>query len=164
MRNARVKRGVPAGEASYYSDLLQWKEPRWPHRQLKLKGDIMSVSFTRTIPILRIFNVDKAREFYIDWLGFKIDWEHQSAKNTPQYIQVSRGNLVLHLSENHGDACPGSTVCVEMRGIEEFHREILAKDYKYNRPGLEQTPWKTKCSEVIDPFGNRIRFNEHAAT
>ena len=51
-----------------------------------------------------------------------------------------------------------------MQGIEEFHRETLGKDYQYNRPGLEQTPWKTKCTEVIDPFGNRIRFNEHAAT
>jgi catechol 2,3-dioxygenase-like lactoylglutathione lyase family enzyme len=108
--------------------------------------------------------VEKAKEFYIGWLGFKIDWEHQFAKNTPQYTQVSRGHLVLHLSENHGDACPGSTVCVEMQGIEEFHREILGKDYKYNRPGLEQTPWKTPCFEVIDPFGNRIRFNEHGAT
>jgi Glyoxalase superfamily protein len=50
-----------------------------------------------------------------------------------------------------------------MRGIEEFHREILGENYGYNRPGLEHTPWKTKCCEVIDPFGNRIRFNEHTA-
>lgn|SRR5215469_4390662 len=87
----------------------------------------MSVSFTRTIPILRIFNVDKAKEFYIGWLGFKIDWQHQFATNTPQYIQVSRGNLVLHLSEHHGDACPGSTVCVEMHGIEEFTARYLGR-------------------------------------
>jgi len=121
---------------------------------------MMTVEFTRTIPIFRIFSVDKAKEFYLDWLGFKIDWEHQFEKDSPKYIQVSRGDLLLHLSENHGDACPGSTVCVEMRGIEEFHAEIMAKNYKGNRPGLELMPWKVKHTQVIDPFGNRIRFNE----
>lgn len=78
-------------------------------------------------------------------------------------MQVSRGHLVLHLSEHHGDACPGSAVSVEMQGLGEFHREIVGKNYKYNRPGLEHTPWQAKCGEMIDPLGNRIRFNEHAA-
>ena len=27
------------------------------------------------IPILRIFSVDKAREFYLDFLGFEWDWD-----------------------------------------------------------------------------------------
>ena len=123
----------------------------------------MSVEFTRTIPILRIFSVEKAKEFHIGWLGFKIDWEHQFEQNTPKYPQASRGHLVLHLSEHHGDACPGATVSVEMQWIEEFHREILEKNYKYNRPGLDDTPWKTKCCEVGDPFGNRLRFNQRTA-
>lgn len=30
-----------------------------------------------TIPILRIFDYQKAIEFYIDWLGFEIVWEHR---------------------------------------------------------------------------------------
>lgn len=50
-----------------------------------------------------------------------------------------------------------------MQGFGEFHREIVGKNYKDNRPGLEHTPWQAKCGQVIDPFGNRIRFNEHAA-
>ena len=31
----------------------------------------------KNIPILRIFDVTRAKEFYIDWLRFKIDFEHQ---------------------------------------------------------------------------------------
>ncbi len=120
----------------------------------------MAIEFTRIVPIFRIFDVDKAKEFYLGWLGFKVDWEHQFEADLPYYIQISRGSLVLHLSEHHGDATPGSTACVYMQGIEEFHREIIAKKYKYNRPGLKTMPWKMKCTEVIDPFGNRIRFNE----
>jgi hypothetical protein len=28
------------------------------------------------------------------------------------------------------------------------------------RPGLETTPWNTRETSVIDPFGNLIRFSE----
>ena len=49
-----------------------------------------------------------------------------------------------------------------MQGREEFHLEILGTNYKYNHPGPEHRPWKTMCCEVIDPFGNRIRFSELA--
>ena len=36
-------------------------------------GDRMTVRFERAVPIFRIFSLDKAREFYLDFLGFKID-------------------------------------------------------------------------------------------
>ena len=120
----------------------------------------MAVSVLQTIPILRIFDEAKAREFYVDFLGFQIDWEHRFEPNSPLYMQVSRGGCVLHLSEHYGDACPGSTVFVRLTGIDELHAELTAKQFKYLRPGLEIAPWNAKCMEVIDPFGNRIRFNE----
>jgi len=70
----------------------------------------MTVAFQKTIPILRIFSVEKAKEFYVDYLGFSVDWEHHFEENTPAYLQVSRDGLLLHLSEHHGDCCPGSAV------------------------------------------------------
>lgn len=95
----------------------------------------MAISFDKTIPILRIFDVEKAKDFYVGFLGFAVAWEHHFDEGSPANIQVSRGGLTLHLSEHHGDCCPGSTVFVWMRGIEEFHREIMGKGYKYLRPG-----------------------------
>ena len=85
------------------------------------------IEFQKTIPILRIFDLAKAKEFYVGFLGFSVDWEHHFEENTPAYLQVSRAGLMLHLSEHHGDACPGSTVFVWMVGIEEFHREITSQ-------------------------------------
>ena len=123
-----------------------------------------AIAFDQTIPILRIFSVDKAKEFYLDFLGFSLDWEHRFADDLPLYMQVSRGTLRLHLTEHHGDACPGSTVFVRMRGIEALHRELAAKTYRYLRPGVEQAPWGARVMEVTDPFGNRIRFNEDDQT
>ncbi len=121
------------------------------------------IAVQQTIPILRIFDVAKAREFYVDYLGMAVDWEHQFEGVSPVYMQVSRAGLTLHLSEHHGDCCPGSTVFVWMTGIEEFHRQLTEKKYGYLRPGLETTFYEAKCVEVTDPFGNRIRFNERVA-
>jgi catechol 2,3-dioxygenase-like lactoylglutathione lyase family enzyme len=120
----------------------------------------MSLETLQTIPILRIFSVEKAREFYVAFLGFSVDWEHRFDAAAPIYMQVSRAGCVLHLSEHHGDCCPGSTVFVRVTGLEGYHREITSKGYGHLRPGLEPTFHGSRCMEVTDPFGNRIRFDE----
>jgi hypothetical protein len=56
-------------------------------------------------------------------------------------MQVSRANLVLHLSEHHGDASPGATAFVPMTNIEAYHAELGAKKYRYMKPGIERRPW-----------------------
>ncbi|MES1217075.1 MAG: glyoxalase superfamily protein, partial [Bacteroidota bacterium] len=51
-----------------------------------------------TIPVLRIFDVAKAKEFYIDWLEFKLEWEHTFDENFPLYMEISKDNIKIHLS------------------------------------------------------------------
>jgi len=118
------------------------------------------IDFRRTIPILRIFDAGKAKEFYVGFLGLAIDWEHRFDEGSPAYIQVTRGEFTLHLSEHHGDCCPGSTVFIWMEGIEDFHREINSKGNGFMRSGIEETFYGARSVPVIDPFGNRIRFDE----
>ena len=112
----------------------------------------------RTTPILRIFDEAKAKEFYVAFLGFKVDWEHRFEPGLPLYLQVSRGDCVLHLSEHHGDASPGAALRIETHSLDDFHRELTAKAYKYARPGIEETPWGSRDMTVHDPFGNRLTF------
>ncbi|MGY6499897.1 MAG: glyoxalase superfamily protein [Acidimicrobiales bacterium] len=117
------------------------------------------MEFTRVVPILRTFDDAKARAFYLDYLGMQVDWEHRFEPDLPLYMQVSRADLVLHLSEHHGDATPGSTVYVTMSGIADLHDELTAKEYPNLRPGLghdERGTWL----ELTDPFGNRLRFHQ----
>ena len=78
----------------------------------------------------------------------------------PLYMQISKGDLTLHLTEHHGDCCPGSTVFVETTALDDFFAEIDAKDYPHLNPAIMDAPWGDRLLEVIDPFGNRIRFNE----
>lgn len=111
------------------------------------------------IPILRIASEETARESYVDFLGFAVDWEHRFDDDLPLYAQVSRSQLKLHLSEHYGDAVPGSTVYLWMTGIELFQRELIAKEYRHARPGITEAPWAREM-EIADPFGNRLRFAE----
>lgn len=37
----------------------------------------MSFRTLKVIPILRIFSIEKAREFYLDYAGFRLDLEHR---------------------------------------------------------------------------------------
>jgi len=120
----------------------------------------MTVAFNRVVPTFRIFSVEKAREFYLGFLGFKVDWEHRFDPEAPVYMQVSRDGLVLHLSEHHGDGTPGSAAYVYMTGVAELHRELNAREYRYNRPGLQQQDWGMTELAVVDPFNNRLIFGE----
>lgn len=115
----------------------------------------------KVIPIFRIFDYSKTIEFYIDWLGFTIEWEHRFDDNAPIYMCVKKGDILFHLSEHHGDGTPGSRIFVNLPGgLKEYHAELISKKYKYNRPGLEEASWNAFCMTVNDPFGNTIIFNE----
>ena len=123
----------------------------------------MTIAFDRAIPIFRIFSLEKAREFYVDFLGFKVDWEHRFEPEAPAFIQVSRDGLTFYLSEHHGDGTPGSIAYVSVTGVGELHRELTDKKYRYNRPGLQEQEWGMTELTVIDPFNNRITFGEPTA-
>lgn len=120
----------------------------------------MSIKIGPAIPVLRIFSEEKAREFYLEFLGFTLEWEHRFEDNAPLFMQVRRGDLVLRLSEHYGDGSPGASLTASVDLIDQLHVELNGKKYKYMRPGIENTPWKTRDMTVIDPFGNRICFSQ----
>jgi catechol 2,3-dioxygenase-like lactoylglutathione lyase family enzyme len=111
-------------------------------------------------PVLRILDVAKAKEFYIDWLGFKIDWEHRFGDNFPLYYQVSREGLTLHLTEHYGDCIPGSRIRITIKGLDSFHQQLTLKDYRYYKPCIEKMEWGSLEMSLLDPFGNHIVFVE----
>lgn len=113
-------------------------------------------------PIFRVFDYAKTIEFYINFLGCTLNWEHHP-ENTPFYLQVTLRDLPFHLSEHHGDCSPGGKFVInDFVGLAHYHQSLLEKNYPYNRPGLERIEWApdTLEMEVIDPFNNRIIFTE----
>lgn len=116
------------------------------------------MSFGKTTPILRIFDEAKALAFYVDFLGFTLDWQHRFGDDFPLYLQVSLGDCVLHLSEHHGDCTPGSALRIETDELEAFQAQLLAKQYPFAHPQIQAMPWGSQDMTVVDPFGNRLVF------
>ncbi len=110
------------------------------------------------IPVLRIFDEAKAREFYCGFLDFAVDWEHRFGEGFPLYMQLRRDACVLHLTGHHGDATPGSTIRIEVVDAAAFAAALRAKSYPYARPGAEAMPWGLLEASVQDPFSNRLTF------
>jgi uncharacterized glyoxalase superfamily protein PhnB len=129
-----------------------------------LDKKVAPMSFGKTTPILRIFDEAKAREFYVGFLGFNIDWEHRFEPGMPLYLQISKGGCVLHLSEHHGDCSPGAAMRIETDELDAYHQHLLAKNYKHARPGIEKTAWDSRDMSITDPFGNRLTFTNAIST
>ena len=120
------------------------------------------IRFVLTCPIMRIFDVAKAKDFYVDYLGFKIDFEHRFGPTFPLYMSVSRAGLTLHLSEHHGDGTPGHIVYVRMRNMRGFHKELLSRPGHYQNPEINEEGPGGPSFYVWDPFGNVLRFAEQS--
>ena len=116
------------------------------------------MTFHAPIPILRIFDEAKAREFYLDWLGFQVELEHRFEPGAPLYMGIARGECRLNLSEHHGDGSPGAALRIRVDELEAYHQELTAKDYRYYKPGLQDMEWGTREMCVADGFGNKLIF------
>ena len=122
------------------------------------------MTLSRTTPILRSFDEARAREFYIDFLGFQVVFEHRFDPGAPLYMGVVRDGCTLHLSEHHGDATPGSSMRIEVQDIDAWCAELQAKSVAHNRPVVQTMPWGTRDFTVTDPFGNRLTFTSAIST
>ena len=109
------------------------------------------------VPLLRSFGEAKAKEFYVGFLGFTIDWEHRFEPDMPLFMQMSLGDCVIHLSEHHGDASPGATLRIECDNPEEYCTVLNDKKYQNAHPEIKQMDWG-KDMAIADGFGNKLIF------
>jgi len=135
-----------------------------PHSALCVKKTENFMKFHSPIPILRSFDETKAKEFYVDFLGFNIDWEHRFEDNFPLYMQLSKDGCIIHLSEHHGDSSPGASLRITTKNLDSYNRELIDKQYKNAKPGIQDMPWGTRDMAISDPFGNKLIFNEEKNT
>lgn len=116
------------------------------------------MKLSSAVPQLRIFDEEKAKEFYQDFLGFKTDWEHRFHPQAPLYTQVSKDGCILHLTGHHGDCCPGSGVRIQTSDVPAYSQHLKDKKYKHSNPGYETMPWNSIEMTIADPFGNKLTF------
>jgi catechol 2,3-dioxygenase-like lactoylglutathione lyase family enzyme len=103
----------------------------------------MSAKLGAVTPVLRVFDEAAARAFYVDFLGFTVNWEHRFEPGLPLYMEVAREPVSLHLSEQHGDGCPDAAVRIVVEDLEALYEELEALyeeldagPYAFARPGI----------------------------
>lgn len=124
------------------------------------ENDKLTMKLQAPIPLFRIFDHQLAKAFYLDWLGFRIDWEHQLAPTAPRYIQISRDAAILHLTEHYGDCSPGAKAFIHIDDVEALYAELSSRPNPNMNPGISDAPWGARVMEITDPFGNRLCFNQ----
>jgi len=104
------------------------------------------------IPILRVESVAASIRFYVDVLGFKVDWggEHEST-----FASVSRDHRAIMLCE--GDqGQPGTWIWIGVEDIEPLFAEYKTKGAKF-REQPTNYPWAYEM-KIEDPDGHVLRF------
>ena len=91
------------------------------------------------MPVLRVASVEASVRYYVEVLGFKVDWE------TPGFVSVSRGLCCIFLCE--GD---------QGHDVDRLHAEFVAAGAKIRHEPTNY-PWALEM-QVEDPDGNVLRF------
>ena len=116
-------------------------------------------AFGPPVPILRSFDEARTREFYLDFLGFELVFEHRFEPGLPLYMGVRMGACELHMSEHYGDASPGGAIRIPVDDVVAYAASLRAKAHGNARPGEpEPRPWGTREITIQDPASNRLTF------
>lgn len=109
------------------------------------------------IPQLRITNAEHSLAFYVDGLGFKIDWKHQFEPGFPLFFQITRAGQTIFLTEHTGDCEVGGAVYFTVPDARACYAEFQQRGIAATK-GPENTQWGTCEFMLTDPDGNKLRF------
>lgn len=110
------------------------------------------------IPVLRMTNAVASLPFYVQGLGFTVDWEYRHEPGFPVFMQITREGQSIFLTEHADDCQVGGAVHLVVPDVDECHRAFQASGHIKTR-APHDTAWKTRDIQVVDPDGNRLTFS-----
>ena len=113
-----------------------------------------------SIPVLRMYDETRARHFYLDYLGFKVDWESRFSPTAPLYMQVHLGASILHLNGHATQDTPQSEVRIPVHGLEEFCEYLNNRKLDFPEAVAVDPRYEGRNTDLnlYDPFGNLLVF------
>ena len=122
----------------------------------------MALPEQRVIPALRITQYERSKAFYLDQLGFELEWEHRFAPHFPVFMSMVCDRIRLYLSEHTGDCQVGGLVHFVVPAVDTWHQAFLKRGVPITVPPHNDLGF---CQMTItDPDGNQLRFMEPAPT
>jgi len=111
-------------------------------------------------PVLRMFDEAEAKAFYVDYLGFDVEWESRFSPTAPLYMQVSLGDAVLHLNGHASPHDPIVQVNIQVLGLQNYCDSLNSKGSQYPDTCLVDPRYVGRNTDMnlTDPFGNELVF------
>lgn len=124
-----------------------------------MSGDPADFGFGSSIPVVRMLDEDASTRFYLDYLGYTVDWEHRFEEGTDLYMQIRRGPSVLHLNGHATDESPVTEVRIPVRDLEGFCVWLCEKDWPEKAEAVDpRYEGKNTDLNLLDPAGNHLVF------
>jgi uncharacterized glyoxalase superfamily protein PhnB len=113
------------------------------------------------IPILDVRNVEAALRFYVDRLGFQVDFRYEDDPNN--YAGVRRGGVCLHMQWQHEEEfrkgkAGALRIRIDVDDPDALFEEYRAKGVLGEGAGVRETSWGTREFGLRDPDGNGLIF------
>jgi catechol 2,3-dioxygenase-like lactoylglutathione lyase family enzyme len=111
----------------------------------------------RVMPTLRMTDYARSKQFYVDALGFQVDWEHRFEPGFPVFAQVSRDGMAFFLTEHTGDCSVGGLVHLYVPDVDQWFDEFQRKGVRVQEPPNEGLPG-LRSMTLLDPDGNKLHI------
>jgi catechol 2,3-dioxygenase-like lactoylglutathione lyase family enzyme len=115
------------------------------------------MSVQRVVPTLRMTDEARSRAFYVDGLGFHVDWTHRFEPNFPALLQLSRDGMIFYLSQHVMDCAVGGLIYLFVDSVDDWHAQLRRNGVAIELPPTDQ-PWGLREMHLVDPDGNRLRI------
>ena len=124
---------------------------RWRYSMPNTRG-AAEVKVECITPILRVNNLAASLRFYVDVLGFKVNWggEHEST-----FASVSRDGRSIMLAQGE-QGHPGTWLWIGVEDIEPLFADLIAKGVKIVEKPTNY-PWAYEM-KIEDPDGHVLRL------
>ena len=109
------------------------------------------------VPTLRIRDWEAAKKFYVEGLGFQIDFEYRHEPGFPVFSQISRDGMRMYLTEHEGDCDGPGLVYLYVPNVDAWQAELLSRGVLADAAPQDQ-PWGNRELQLSDPDGNRLRL------
>lgn len=124
--------------------------------------DLKALPFSvgSSIPVLRMLDEGKTKRFYLDFLGYKSDWEHRFTPDSPLYMQIRLGESVIHLNGHADSEAPTSEVRIPVKGLQDYCEHLKEKCQGDEKPEVVDPRYSGENLDmnIYDPSGNLLVF------
>jgi catechol 2,3-dioxygenase-like lactoylglutathione lyase family enzyme len=118
----------------------------------------------RVIPSFRITDYTRSKLFYVEGMGFCIDWEHRFEAHFPVFAQLTRDGMTLYLTEHAGDCQVGGLIHFYVPDVDSWYQELKEKEQVHIVEAPNESLEGLRMMTVVDPDGNQLRICTRLAT